>query len=136
MKPNAEDTACFIREHAQQINGSLCVFGDWFGRPMDNWHQLVSHDEKDGYIKLCFNEDETLEVWEASGLRMEGRRFVIQRAIRVRWEWFYYGRSKLPENRFFIEHVVNGQRIEVTSNVDWAPHNFRPSPNEPAVSIE
>jgi hypothetical protein len=59
-------SADFWCEHAAQISGSLCVFGDWFGRPMDNCHQLVSHEEKEGYVRLTFNEGETLEVWEPS----------------------------------------------------------------------
>ncbi len=134
-KPVPEDPSRFLLDHSEQINGSLCVFGDWFGRPMDNWHQLVSHEEKEGYIRLSFNEGETLEVWEPTGFRMDGKSIVIQRAVRVRWEWFYYGRQKLPENRFFIEHVIAGQSVEASSNVDWAPHSFKPSRAEPAVSI-
>jgi hypothetical protein len=134
-KPEPEDVAKFVREHAAQINGSLCVFGDWFGRPMDNWHKLVSHEAKEGYIRLAFDEGETLEVWDAAGARMEGKSFIIQRASRVRWEWFYYGRPKLPENRFFIEHVVSGESIDASSDADWAPRVFKPSRAEPAVSI-
>lgn len=55
-KPEQEDPGRFLREHAAQINGSLCVFGDWFGRPTDNWHQLVSHEEQEAYVRLTFNE--------------------------------------------------------------------------------
>jgi hypothetical protein len=134
-KPLSEGPSRFLPDHAEQINGSLCVFGDWFGRPMDNSHQLVSHEEKEGYIRLSFNEGETLEVWEPNGFRMDGKSFVIQRAMRVRWEWFYYGRPKLPENRFFIEHVVVGPSIEASSNVDWGTQSFNPSRAEPAVAI-
>ncbi|MDX2109044.1 MAG: hypothetical protein SFY80_02260 [Verrucomicrobiota bacterium] len=134
-KPEPEDVAAFIREHTPQINGSLCVFGDWFGRPMDNWHQLLSHEAKEGYVRLLFNEGETLEVWNPAGVRMEGKSFVVQGASRVRWEWFYYGRSKFPVNRFFIEHVVSGEKIEACSDANWAPHSFKPSRAEPAVSI-
>jgi hypothetical protein len=134
-KPEQEDPGRFLREHSSQINGSLCVFGDWFGRPMDNWHQLVSHEEKEGYVRLTFNEGETLEIWEPAGLRIARKSFIVQRASRVRWEWFYYGRPKLPENRFFIEHLASGQNIEASTNADWAPHSFKPSRAEPAVSI-
>lgn len=133
--PEPEDAGKFLREHAAQINGSLCVFGDWFGRPMDNQHQLISHEEKEGYVRLTFNEGETLEVWEPSGFRFEGKSFIIQRASRVRWEWFYYGRPKVPENRFCVEHIVSGQSIEATTNVQWAPGRFQPSRDHPAVSI-
>jgi len=135
-KPEPEDPAGFLREHAATIEGSLCVFGDWFGRPMDNCHRLVSHEAEEDYLKLSFNEGETLEVWRPQGLKKEGRRFVIQHAKRVRWEWFYYGRPQLPENRFFVEHVADGESITASSNVNWAPHSFKPSRAEPAVSIQ
>lgn len=125
----------FLEQHSGDISGSLCVFGDWFGRPMDNWHQLIRHEAGPGYIKLSFNEGETLEVWQPKGLRMEGKAFIIQTAARVRWEWFYYGRPKLPENRFVIEHAVTDRGVQATSNADWAPRNFHPSLSEPAVSI-
>ena len=62
-KPVPEDLIRFLRHHASDIGGSLCVFGDWFGRPMDNCHQLLSHEVKEDYLKLSFNEGETLEVW-------------------------------------------------------------------------
>lgn len=134
-KPEPEDPGRFLCEHATQIYGSLCVFGDWFGRPMDNCHQLISHEEKQGYVRLLFNEGETLEVWEPSGFRFEGTSFVILQACRVRWEWFYYGRPKLPENRFFIEHVVKDRGIDARSDADCAPRDFTPSRAKPAVSI-
>ena len=134
-KPEPEDPGRFLLEHAGQINGSLCVFGDWFGRPMDNYHQLISHEEKQHYVRLSFNEGETLEVWEPSGIRFEGKSFVIQQACRVRWEWFYYGRPKLPENRFFIEHVVTGQNVNARSDANWSPRDFKPTRAKPAVSI-
>lgn len=135
-KPTPEDPARFLREHAGDICGSLCAFGDWFGRPMDNLHKLVSFEAKEDYLRLSFNEGETLEVWSPQGLKIEGKRFLIQHAKRVRWEWFYYGRPKLPENRYFVEHVTDGEAITASSNVDWAPHNFKPSRAEPAVSIQ
>jgi len=134
-KPEPEDVATFIRGHTPRINGSLCVFGDWFGRPMDNCHRLLYCEAKEGYVRLSFDEGETLEVWNPAEVRMEGESFIIQRASRVRWEWFYSGRPKLPENRFFIEHVASGDRIEASSDAHWAAYSFQPSTGKPAISI-
>ncbi|TVP81894.1 MAG: hypothetical protein EA353_01075 [Puniceicoccaceae bacterium] len=131
-----EDPRRFMCDQATLINGSLCVFGDWFGRPMDNWHRLISHEEDHFSVKMLFNEGETLEVWQPSGFRLDRQGFIIQSASRVRWEWFYYGRPQLPENRFFIEHRVVGESVLASSNVDWAPHCFKPSMTEPAVLIK
>ena len=97
----------FISKYKETINGSFCFFGSWFGKPLDNWHQLVSYETQDNYILMRFNEEETLEVWKPKGLSFDGY-FMIQDATRVRWEWFYYGRPRLPENRFYIEHLQKG----------------------------
>lgn len=134
-KPEPDDIAQFIRDHAAEIRGSLCVFGDWFGKPMDNWHRLASQEAREGSVLLMFDGGETLEIWDPAEVRMDGKKFIIQRASRVRWEWFYYGRPNLPENRFFIEHVVSGESIDVSSDAKWAPLEFKPSRAEPAVSI-
>lgn len=136
-KPNSgpEDIGRFIRDHASNINVSLCVFGDWFGRPGDNCHRLVSHEAKEDYVRLKFDEGETLEVWNPEGLRVDGRSFIIEKASRVRWEWFYYERPKNRQNRLFIEHLLVGERIEATTNIEWPPSRFAPSQSYPAVSI-
>jgi hypothetical protein len=126
----------FLRLHGKEIGGSLCIFGDWFGRPMDNWHRVVSFEVKEDYIKLTFNEGEILDVWGAKGLKIEGKSFVIRQANHIRWEWFYYGRAKLPENRFFLKYVVNGGEIEATSNVTWYKPDFQPSLMKPAVLLQ
>ena len=125
----------FFQAHSKDVSGSLRVYGDWFGKPNDNWHFLTSFEIVAGHWKLNFNEGETLEIWGADGLKMDGRRLIIQKADRVCWEWFYYGRPKTPENRFFIEHTVVEERIEAESNVTWYSPTFSPSLAEPAVSI-
>jgi hypothetical protein len=128
-----KDAEVFFRKFASEICGSLCMFGDWFGRPHDNWHRIKSFELKENYLKLVFNEDETLEVWNWQGLSEKGKGFIIQHASRVRWEWFYYGRPKLPENRFFQEHIVKNEIVEATSNVNWYSPSFNPSLSAPAV---
>lgn len=130
----AEDIAGFLRQYARNINGTLCVFGDWFGRPMDNWHQVTTHEAQKDYLKLMFTEGETLEVWRPRRLKKEGKRFSVEHADRVRWEWFYYGRPKLPENRFFREYVTKDGAIETESNEPSGP-SLKPTRSEAAVSI-
>jgi hypothetical protein len=136
MMDTQEKAEDFFRKHGTEISGSLCVFGDWFGRPHDNWHQIKSFEVKENYLKLIFNEDETLEVWNWQGLSENGKGFIIQHANRVRWEWFYYGRQKFPENGFFIEHVVKDGAVTANSNVNWYSPDFKSSLANPAVSLE
>ena len=129
-----KDITEFLKKYATEIRGTLCVFGDWFGRPHDNWHSVIAFEFTEGHLRFSFNEGETLDVWGVCDIREEGKGIVIQHADRVRWEWFYYGRPKLPENRFFREHVVKEGAIEAACN-EPSPPAFKPTPNKPAVSI-
>jgi hypothetical protein len=117
--------------------GSLVVFGDWFGRPYDNTHTLVAAEAYDSpqRIRMTFDEGETLDVWQPGGavLRLPG--LLIATAAKVRWEWFYYGRSHVPENRFFIEHVCRGGTVTVTTDATWAPKVFKAAIDQSAVEL-
>jgi hypothetical protein len=102
---------------------------------MDNLHTSTAYEVGDDYLRLTFNEGETLEVWGVRGLRKEGKGMAIQSANRVRWEWNYYGRPKLPENRYFVEHVVVDGKINATSSALWYKQESKASLLEPAVTI-
>ena len=130
---------------ADQINralpsvktGSLCVYGDFFGRPYDNMHSVLSartSSSEDSLI-LDFDQGETLEVWEPQSALITPTAFAITAASRVRWTWFYYGRSQLPENQYFIEHLRSGDDVSVATDVDWAALEFSPSARRPAVQL-
>jgi hypothetical protein len=117
--------------------GSLVVFGDIFGGRIDNVHTVRSARAVGTPQRLIieFDDDEILEVWDPEGAIVSATDLRIDRATKVRWEWFYYGRPKTPENRYFIEHVNVGETITTTTNVDWAPLAFHPSSHCPAVEI-
>lgn len=70
-------------------SGTLRFWGEWFGKPYDNWHQLVRCEAEQNLLRLAFNENETLSVWAPSGLEVNLSTFRISTADRVRWEWFY-----------------------------------------------
>lgn len=117
--------------------GSLVVFGDIFGGRIDNIlivrsARAVGTPER---LVVEFDDDEALEVWNPNGGSVSATELRIDRATKVRWEWFYYGRPKTPENRYFIEHFNAGGVVTATTNVDWASFAFSPSSRRPAVDI-
>jgi hypothetical protein len=118
-----------------RIQGTLCVYGDWFGRPMDNCHRMTAVEGDTSFLKLTFSDEETLEIWDPQNLTLSKTGFSVQSASRVLWRWFYYGRPHLPENRFFIEHTRSGNHVGATSNVTWYSPHFNPSLTQPAVAI-
>jgi hypothetical protein len=101
----------------------------------DNMHSLVGCESNQDLLRMYFNEDEVLNVWVPSGLVLEESTFQIRDAERVRWEWFAYGRPKIPANRFFKDFVKNGNSVVASTNVDWYTPDLRTDPSLPAVEI-
>jgi hypothetical protein len=116
--------------------GSLVVFGDIFGGHIDNIHTLAGAEGEAGDCALLhFDQDETLRVWNPDGIHVSKDEFRVERASRVRWEWFYYGRPRTPENLFFREHRAFDDHVEASSNVDWYVPTFAPSLAMAAVQL-
>ena len=117
--------------------GSLIIFGDIFGSRIDNIHtvrsaHVIATPER---LVIDFDDDEALEIWDPEDATVSSTELRINRATKVRWEWFSYGRPKPPENRLFIEHVNAGGSVTSTTNGDWATAAFEPSPLRAAVEI-
>jgi len=116
--------------------GSLVVFGDVFGDRIDNIHRVVSATaSEDGSTTISFDQGEMLTVWEPSGIDVSSVRFRIVRASRIRWEWFYYSRARTQENRYVIEYQVEGDRVTVSDNADWANVIHGPTLHQSAVEL-
>jgi len=116
-------------------SGSLRVWGCRFGRPHDNCHAPVWCEAEDDCLRVRFNEGEILSVWSPRGAVVDAETFRIDEALRVRWEWFHYGRPKTPENLCFEDFTRNRDKIAVSTNIDWHKPEFHPDASYPAVEI-
>lgn len=116
--------------------GGLCLFGEWFGgRPMENHHTLSAVRSDANAVVLTFDGGETLTVWDPAEVSVSPEGLRIARASRVRWEWFYYGRPRLPENRFSLDYQVHGDTVAVTDTADWRERDHRPDGSADAVAF-
>jgi hypothetical protein len=115
--------------------GTLRFWGDWFGRPHDNLHRLVSCECAQDVLTLHFDESEILCVWDPKALTIDRETFQIADADRVRWEWFDYGRPKTAANLYFLEYVKSLDAILATTNVDWYEPHFKTIRTAAAVEI-
>lgn len=90
---------------------------------------------------MFFDQGETLLVWSPNGLTIDHGLTIdqpklrISDAARIRWEWFYYGRAKTPENRYFQDFTKSAAGISASTNVDWYTPVFHPTETEAAVEI-
>jgi hypothetical protein len=114
--------------------GSLVFFGDIFGGKLDNVHRVVSaYVNPDASVGVDFDGGEVLTVWTPEGIQIDSTQFIIRKASRVRWEWFYYGRPPTDANRLFIDYVRRPDGIKVTTNFGHLDH--RVQVDRPAVLI-
>ncbi len=97
-------------------SGTLMIWGEWFGRPMDNVHVCQSCTSEHDCVTLHFDQNERLVIWNPSLMTTRGYSLIIPPATKVRWEWYYYGRPQLAENLMFNEYELNGKTITLTSN--------------------
>jgi hypothetical protein len=132
----AEQIAQQLRKcMANRLGGTLCIWGQWFGRPMDNVHILVAADAEDDQLHLGFDGGEDLLVWGPRHAAVDGNSFTIRDAERVRWEWFYYGRPRMAANRYYQDYSCDGSAIVVKTNVDWRSADPHPNASQPAVTF-
>lgn len=96
--------------------GSLCFWGDWFGRPMDNIHTPVSasFDETEKLLVIQFDRGETCEIFGARGIVNTWNDFYVEKADRIGWSWYYYGRGRTPENLFRREYILEDGTVVCT----------------------
>lgn len=127
----------YLEQHFVKFKGgSLRIFGDWFGRPYDNFHVPKTFSFVDNILVITFENDETLTIWNPSQLQIEEHTFKVEEASKVRWEWFYYGRPKIEENRFFLEYAKDQSAIHADTNVNWYRPRFNTSMKESAVILD
>jgi hypothetical protein len=115
--------------------GTLRFWGEWFGRPYDNIHQIVGCKADGDFVRIRFNDDEVLGVWSPREPVVGPRTFKISNADRIRWEWFLYGRPKVLNNRRFIDFVMTAAGIKASTDIDWYSPGLKVSSAHPAVEI-
>ena len=115
--------------------GSLSVYGDVFGGRVDNVHTVVAARAVDARLVIEFDGGEVLQVWAPEGLVASASQLVVQRAERVRWEWYHYDREHVGANLRFIEHVRVGEVVEASSGPEPVARALSPSARRPAVEL-
>lgn len=105
---------------------------------MDNFHKLdiVSFDKELNTLTLTFDNKERLTIWNAENITDTNRHFQIDKADRVLWEWYYYGKPQTEENLFFEDYERIGDTINFKTNVNWYKKSSKDlTTKTPAVSM-
>ena len=133
---NPESIAIKIRKKVGKLkSGSLQFYGDWFGKPMDNFHTIIDADSNEDIINIYFDEGERLIVYSPSDVSIGHDIFQIKKADKIRWEWYSYGQDKTEDNKYYLEYTCENSQVTGKSNVDWYTPEFNTQAEAPAVKI-
>ncbi len=85
--------------------GGLCIWGEWFGRPHDNFHIVDTVRWEKNEIILRFEEGEALYISNPMGIINEKEQLIIRDARRILWVWYYYGREHTYDNMYVRQYT-------------------------------
>ena len=107
-----------ISHHSKNIDiltqkGSLCFYGDWFGRPYDNCHKII-HTAYDGEIlEIQFDQHERLLVYNPERISSTEQELKIEKAQKVKWIYIPY-QSTSHETHTITYTVEGGKPVKKT----------------------
>lgn len=93
-----------------KAGGSLRFWGEWFGRPYDNFHKPVNAKLNSGVLVIQFKDGEKCTIYDPSEIVNEPNDFHIANASKIMWEWYYYGKEHTPENLCRREYANGGAK--------------------------
>lgn len=94
--------------------GSLCFYGDWFGRPCDNYHKIQNYTYENDILCICFDEGEVLRVISPRNIINEENMFAITNAAKVEWIHHLYSDTIKENNRANCYELVDGKVLKTT----------------------
>lgn len=117
--------------------GTFRIFGDWFGKPYDNYHEIESAEFNTQLKRLTLNfkEGEILEVYNPKHIFEASTFLKIINADRIKLTWFYFGKTQTIENQYFLDYILTDKKFRTETNVDWYKPIFDVSLGDPALMI-
>lgn len=94
----AEKLTKIINYLEEKPGGSLRLYGEWFGRPNDNYHKILLCIFKDGILKIKFDAGETIKIWNPNNITFNNNELIIKDSTCVEFLRYYYGKPQTIEN--------------------------------------
>ena len=91
-------------EELQIDGGSLRIWGEWFGRPYDNFHRIKSVRWERDEIVINFDQCESLYISNPSKIVNEEKQLLISDASKVLWVWYDYGKDQTYDNMYVRQY--------------------------------
>jgi len=91
--------------------GTLRFYGEWFGKPYDNYHKILECIFKDEILDIKFDTGETLKIWNPNNIIFNDNELIIKDSTCVEFLRYCYGKPQTKENsiidRYSNEELIN-----------------------------
>ncbi|MFC4557288.1 hypothetical protein ACFO3D_03560 [Virgibacillus kekensis] len=74
--------------------GTLRFYGNWLGRPYDNYHKILECSFNDEILHLKFDAGEQLKIWNANKIVFNAKELLIYESTCVEFIRYPYGGHK------------------------------------------
>lgn len=92
--------------------GTMCFYGEWFGRPYDNFHKIIKANYENDCLNIYFSNGEILSVVNPLGITNEENCFKIEKASKVVWQFNPYGDENNIPKRYIYKDCENGKILK------------------------
>lgn len=92
--------------------GTMCFYGEWFGRPYDNFHKIIKANYENDCLNIYFSNGEILSVFNPLGITNEENCFKIEKASKVVWQFNPYGDENNIPKRYIYKDCENGKILK------------------------
>lgn len=96
--------------------GTMCFYGEWFGRPYDNFHRIIKANYENDCLNIYFEKGEILSVFNPIKIINEEKRFEIKKASKVIWQYIPYGNTSSNPVKYIYKDCGNGKIIKTISD--------------------
>ena len=81
-------------------NGSLRFWGDWLGRPYDDFLSVVAvdYDKNEGILVIYFDNEVKCTVYDPIDIVNNKNTFHVSKATKIVLEWYRYGEEHISQN--------------------------------------
>jgi len=106
----AKEMTKIINNLEEKPGGTLRLYGEWFGRPYDNYHKISKCIFEDEILNIIFDTGETIKIWNPNHITFNNNELIINDSTCVELYRYYYGKPQTKEN-LIIDRYTIGESI-------------------------
>jgi len=130
---NGEKFSQIINNLKVKPGGTLRFYGEWFGRPYDNFHKIAECSFNHDILIIKFDAGEQIKIFNPNKTIINDKELIIKESSCVEFTRYDSGKPKTDENLIIVRYSI--RETENPSNKGDNVYNKLINRNYPAVEL-